>query len=72
MPGQDGVGFDDGGDFLQSLFPELLADRSQRLALSVGELHAPCNLVAQDTVFFDHVFVSQQELLFHRSGDTGQ
>jgi len=28
MPGQDGVGFDDGGDFLQGLFTELLADRS--------------------------------------------
>ena len=72
MPGQDGVGFDDGGDFLQGLFTELLAERSQCLALGVGELHAPCNLIAQDTVLFDHVFVSQQELFFHRSGDTSQ
>src|SRR5262245_31605242 len=50
MPGQDGVRFDDGGDFLQGLFTELLANRSRRLALGIGKLHAPCNLVAQDTV----------------------
>jgi hypothetical protein len=72
MPGEDGGGFDDGGDFRQSLFTELLADRSQGLALGVGELHASVNLVAQDTVLCDHIFVSQQELLFHRSGDIGQ
>src|SRR5262249_57519724 len=36
------------------------------------KLHAHCSLVAQDTVLFDHIFVSQQELFFHRSGDTGQ
>jgi hypothetical protein len=71
MPGENGVGFDDGGDFFQGLLAELLAELSQGLALGVGELNTPRNLLAQDTVLFDHVFVAQQELFFQRSGDTG-
>ena len=72
MPGENRVGFDDGGDFFQGLLAELLAELSQGLALGVGELNTPLNLLAQDTVLCDHVFVAQQELFFHRSGDTGQ
>ena len=35
VPGENGVGLDDGGDFLEGLLAQLLADLSQRLALAV-------------------------------------
>lgn len=45
MPRQNGVGFDDAGDFIERLFAQLLADRSQCYAFRVGELDAARALV---------------------------
>jgi hypothetical protein len=72
MPGENRLGFDDGSDFLQRLLAEFLADLGQGLALGVGKLDPPCNVVAQNPILFDHVCVAQQELFLHRTGDTGQ
>src|SRR5215510_6730023 len=41
MPGENRLGFDNGGDFLQRLLAEFLADRGQGLALDVGKLDPP-------------------------------
>jgi hypothetical protein len=64
MPCQERVGFDDGGNFFEGLFAQFLADLGQSLALGIGERYTPFNLFAQNTIFFDQVFVAQQELLF--------
>jgi hypothetical protein len=37
VPGEDGVGFDDGGDFFQRSLPQLLTDLGQGLALAIAE-----------------------------------
>src|SRR5438128_1103243 len=54
MPGENRVGFDDGGDFCQGLLAELLDDLSQDRAFGVGPLNTPRNLLAQGTARFDH------------------
>jgi hypothetical protein len=46
MPGEDGGGFDDGGDFLQRSLPQLLTDLGQGLALAIAESYAPLDLAA--------------------------
>jgi hypothetical protein len=58
VPGQDGVGLDDGGHVFEGFLPQLLADRSQRLALTVAEAHAALNLVAQDAILRDEVLIT--------------
>src|SRR5262245_16701355 len=45
VPGQDGVRFDDGSDFLESLLLQLRAEVRQRLALAVCQPHTTRNLV---------------------------
>src|SRR5215510_13457883 len=57
VPGQDGVGFDDGGHLFEGFLPQLLADLSQSLALAIAEAHAALNLAAQDTIFRHQVLV---------------
>jgi hypothetical protein len=47
------------------LLPQLGTYFGQSLALGIRERYTPFNLLAQDTIFFDQVFVAQQELLFH-------
>jgi hypothetical protein len=60
VPAENGLGFDDIGDFLQSLLPQLLADLRQGLALAVTQPDAPCDLVAQDAILRHQVLVAQQ------------
>jgi hypothetical protein len=72
MPGQNRIGFDDGGDFFQGLLAELLTNLSESSALGVGELYASFNLVAQDVIFGDEIVVSQAQLLIDGARDVSQ
>ena len=72
MPGENRVGFDDGGDFLQGLLAQLLADVGQRLAFAIRQPHATCDLVAQDAIFCHQILVTQQQFLIDGSRDIGQ
>jgi hypothetical protein len=72
MPGQNGVGLHDGGHLSQGLPPELSPKLGQRLPVASAQPHAACNLLAQDTVFCDQVFVANQEFLVYRARDVGQ
>ena len=69
MPGQDGVGVDDVGDFFQDFLPQLLADGGQRFAFAVTQSDAPLDLVAKDTVLRHQILVAEQQGLIHRSRD---
>src|SRR5262247_1906695 len=46
VPSEDGVGLDDGSDFLQGLLPQLLANCGQRLPLAITQPHTTGDLVA--------------------------
>jgi hypothetical protein len=72
VPGENGVGFHNGRDLLQSLPPELFPNLFQALALAVAQPHATLKLVAEDTVFGDQIGIAQQEFLVHCSGDVGK
>jgi len=60
MPREDGLGYDAAGDFLQRLFPQLLAHLSERLALPIVESHTILNVLARDMVLRYQVRVAQQ------------
>jgi hypothetical protein len=72
MPGENRIGLDDVGYFLQSVLTQLLSELSQSLAFGVGEPHAPLNLMAQDAIFSHEILVSQQEFLINGARDIGQ
>jgi hypothetical protein len=59
MPAENRVGFDDGGDFLQDLLPQLLADHGQGFALAVAQPEAPLDLAAEDTIFRHEILIAQ-------------
>jgi len=63
MPGEKGIGFDDSGHVFEGLLAEFLADLGEGLALGIGELYAPFDLLAQNTIFSDEILISQQEFL---------
>jgi len=65
MPSQDGVRFDDGGDFIQRRFTKLLANFGQGAPLSISELDPAFNLVAQDTIFRHQILNPQAEQVCH-------
>src|SRR5215468_1742934 len=56
VPAKNRVGFDDRGHFPQGLFTELLADLGEGLTLSVTQLDASLDLMAQYPVFCDQIF----------------
>jgi hypothetical protein len=52
VPAENGIGFDDGSDFLQGFLPQLLTDLRQGFAFAVTQPDAPCNLVATVPVIY--------------------
>src|SRR5215475_2057829 len=58
VPGENGVRFDDGGDFLQGLLAELLAHLSQGLPLAVTQPNASWDLMTQDTILCHQVLIA--------------
>jgi hypothetical protein len=66
MPTENGLGFDDRGDFLQGLLPQLLTDLGEGLALAIRSAHTARDLVAQDAIFGHQVLVAQQQFLIDR------
>src|SRR6266581_7000019 len=72
VPGENGVRGDDGGDFLESLLAELLADFSQCLAFAVRQLHTTSDLVAQEAILCHQVLIAQQQCLIDGSRDIRQ
>jgi hypothetical protein len=72
VPGEDGVRGDEAGHFIQRLLAQLLAQFGERLPLAVAQAHAARDLLAQDTVFCDQIFIAKQEFLVHRARNIGQ
>jgi len=46
MPGQDGIGLDDGGDLAEDSAAQFLPDFCECLAFSVGQVETPVDLCA--------------------------
>ena len=65
MPGEDGVGLDKTGHFLQCLFPELHTDFGEGFPLTVTQPDAAFDLAAQEAIFCHQVLVAQLEFLIH-------
>ncbi len=61
MPGQNRVGLHDGGNLLQRLLAQLLADLCEGFALAVGQVDPSLDLLTQDAVLRRQVFVAEQE-----------
>jgi hypothetical protein len=59
MPGEYGIGFDDGGDVFEGLLAEFLADLGEGLTLGASELYTSFNLLAQDAIFGSEIFIAQ-------------
>jgi len=72
VPREDGVGFDDGGHFLQDLLAVLLANLGQRLALAITQLDASRDLIAEHAVFGHQVLIAHQEFLIDGPRDRRQ
>jgi len=58
VPAENRVGLDDRGDFLQGLLAQLLAEVRQGLALAVTSPEAPLELVAEDAILRDQIFIA--------------
>jgi hypothetical protein len=65
MPGQNGVGLDNSGHFLQRLLAELPAGFSQRPVLAIAQLHTTHDPVPQKAIFRHRVFSAQQQFLIN-------
>jgi hypothetical protein len=58
VPAENRVGFDDIGDFLQGLLPQLLADLGEGFALAIAQPHTPLDLVTQQTILRHQILVT--------------
>ena len=72
MPAQNRLGFDNGGDFLQRLLAELLADLCQSLALAVTQSYTSLELIAEHTIFSHEVLITHQQFLIDGPRDRRQ
>jgi hypothetical protein len=58
VPSEDRLRGDDCGDLRQGFLPQLLPKLGQSLPLAIAQLHATCDLLAQNPVFCHQVFVA--------------
>ena len=72
VPAENRVRLDDRGHLLQGLLAQLLADLGEGCALSIGEAHAPLQLVAQDAILRHHVLIAHQQFLIDSPCDIRQ
>jgi hypothetical protein len=72
VPGEDGLGLDDGGDVREGLLTELVAELGEQAPLVVGERHPAGQLAAEDLVLGGQVLVAQEQLLFDVATDEGE
>src|SRR5262245_41108251 len=56
----------------QRFLAQLLANLGERLALAIAQADAPCNLVAQHTIFGHEILVAHQEFLIDGPRDIRQ
>jgi hypothetical protein len=59
MPGENRIGFDNGGDVFEGLLAEFSADLGEGLTFAIREPYASFNPVAQDTILNDEILVAQ-------------
>ena len=69
VPGENRLRLDDGGNILEGLFPQSLAELGQRVALGIDELHPGRDLLPQNAVFRHEIFIPQQQFLVDRTCD---
>src|SRR5712691_4308048 len=72
VPGEDGVGLGNSGDLFQALLAQLLANLGECSPLVLRELHAPLDLLAQNAILCDEVYIAKPELFVHRRSDRPQ
>jgi hypothetical protein len=63
MPGENRIGLDDCGNFLQRLFTQLPGDRGQGPTLAIGQAHTALQPLAENLVLRHEVFIAQQFLI---------
>jgi hypothetical protein len=69
VPDKHRVRFDEGSHLRQGLLAPLLANLGECLALGASPLHTTGDLLAQETILGDQVFMASQEFLVHGSRD---
>jgi hypothetical protein len=72
MPRENGIRREEAGHLFQRVLPQFLANGGQRPSLGVSQSHAAGDLVAQDTILRNQVFVAEQEFLMDRPGNIGE
>ena len=72
IPAKDRLGLNDIRHIGQYFSPEPVTNLCQGFPLQVRQAQAPFQLIHQHTVLGSQIFVSQQQLLIHRSSDVGQ
>jgi hypothetical protein len=60
VPAQEGIGLDDGGNVLQRLLAQRLANVGQRLTFTLRQPHTTYELVAQEAIFGHQGLVAEQ------------
>jgi hypothetical protein len=66
VPGEHGIRLGHGGDFGQRFLAQLGAQLSEFLTLAVGELHAAVDLLEQDAILCQQIFVTELEMVVQR------
>src|SRR5712692_1684518 len=69
MPSQDGVGLGNRRYLFQGLLAQLLAKLGEYLAITIRELHAAVDLLAENAILGSQVRIAQPELFVNRLGD---
>src|SRR5262249_12478247 len=69
VPGEDGIGLDNGCQCLEGLFAQLLTDLGQRPAFAVRQPYTARDLAAENTIFRHQVLIAQQQFLIDSPRD---
>jgi hypothetical protein len=72
VPGENGVGHDDGGHLWQCLLAKFSPNLGKGLPLGIAAPDAALNLPAQLAILRHQVFIAEQEFLVDYSRDIGQ
>jgi hypothetical protein len=69
VPSQNGIGLGNRRHLCQRLLPQLLPQLSKGAAITIRQLHATADLLAQDAILGAQVRIAQPEPFVNRRGN---
>ncbi len=72
VPGENRLRLDGGGNILEGLFSQSLAELGQRVALGIDEPYPARDLPSQDAGLRHELFIPQQQFLVDRTCDVSE